>query len=46
MMLEIPERPAIELTPTGRVTTWLRSFEDALTRSDVDAATALFAATC
>ena len=41
-----PERPATEISPTTRVRAWLQAFEEALTRSDIAAATALFAQTC
>ncbi len=44
-MLETPERPSTEQTPTARITAWLKSFEDALARADIAAATGLFAAT-
>jgi putative flavoprotein involved in K+ transport len=44
-MIEIqPARPVTEPTPTQRVSTWLRDFEEALTRSEIDAAAALFVA--
>jgi len=43
-MIETPSaHPAAGVTPTMRTSAWLRSFEDALTRSDVAAAAALFA---
>jgi putative flavoprotein involved in K+ transport len=42
-VIESPSRaPEVELTPTTRVSEWLRSFEDALTRADIKAAAALF----
>ena len=45
-MIDSPSRtPAVELTPTGRATAWLGSFEDALTRSDIAAAARLFVET-
>jgi putative flavoprotein involved in K+ transport len=45
-LIEAQTVPATEATPTMRAIAWLRSFEDALVRTDVAAATALFVETC
>jgi len=42
MIETAPEKPASEVTPTQRVSAWLRDFEDALTRADVATAVGLF----
>ncbi len=44
-MIEAPvAQPEVAVTPTVRAAQWLRSFEDALTRSDSDGAAKLFVA--
>src|SRR5450755_4385384 len=45
-LIEAQTVPATEATPTMRAIAWLRSFEDALVRTDVAAAAALFVETC
>jgi putative flavoprotein involved in K+ transport len=46
-MIETQTPPPVEdITPTERVMAWLHSFEDALTRTDISAAAALFVDQC